>query len=64
MPRFVDSRCVLAVRDLAKSTQFYTEILGFREDPVEATNELAEIDASPLAEALPLNNSTEDATSD
>ena len=37
MPRFVDSRCVLAVRDLTKSTQFYTEVLGFREDPVDAT---------------------------
>ena len=36
MPRFVDSRCVLAVRDLAKSTQFYTEVLGFWEEPVDA----------------------------
>jgi predicted enzyme related to lactoylglutathione lyase len=36
MPRFVDSRRVLAVRDSAKSTQFYTEVLGFREDPLDA----------------------------
>ena len=36
MSRFVDSRGVLAVKDLAKSTQFYTDVLGFRRDPVEA----------------------------
>jgi catechol 2,3-dioxygenase-like lactoylglutathione lyase family enzyme len=32
MHRIVDSRCVLAVRDLQASTQFYTEVLGFRRD--------------------------------
>jgi uncharacterized glyoxalase superfamily protein PhnB len=32
MHRIVDSRCVLAVRDLKKSTQFYTDVLGFRRD--------------------------------
>jgi catechol 2,3-dioxygenase-like lactoylglutathione lyase family enzyme len=36
MARFIDSRYVLAVRDLAKSTHFYTEVLGFRADPVDA----------------------------
>lgn len=36
MPTFVDSRSVLAVQDLAKATHFYTEILGFRRDPVDA----------------------------
>jgi catechol 2,3-dioxygenase-like lactoylglutathione lyase family enzyme len=35
--RFVDSRAVLAVRDLASSTRFYTEVLGFQRDEVEAT---------------------------
>ena len=32
MPRITNSRCVLAVRDLATSTRFYTEVLGFRRD--------------------------------
>jgi catechol 2,3-dioxygenase-like lactoylglutathione lyase family enzyme len=32
MPRIVDSRCVLAVRDLKASTQFYMDVLGFRRD--------------------------------
>jgi len=36
MPRIVDSRCVLAVRNLKESTQFYTDVLGFRRDPIEA----------------------------
>ena len=36
MPKFVDSRVVLAVRDLRKATQFYTDVLGFRRDPVDA----------------------------
>jgi predicted enzyme related to lactoylglutathione lyase len=36
MSRFVDSRGVLAVQDLAKSTQFYLDVLGFRRDPVDA----------------------------
>lgn len=30
--RIVDSRCVLAVRDLAASTRFYMDVLGFRRD--------------------------------
>jgi len=34
--QFVDSRVVLAVRDLPLSTRFYTEVLGFKRDPVEA----------------------------
>jgi predicted enzyme related to lactoylglutathione lyase len=34
--RFVDSRGVLAVRDLPLSTRFYTEVLGFQRDQVEA----------------------------
>ena len=36
MPRFVRPRSVLAVRDLAVSTAYYTEVLGFIEDPIEA----------------------------
>lgn len=36
MSRFVDSRSVLAVRDLSKSTQFYCDVLGFQRDAVEA----------------------------
>jgi uncharacterized glyoxalase superfamily protein PhnB len=32
MPRIVDSRCVLAVRNLKESTRFYMEVLGFRRD--------------------------------
>jgi predicted enzyme related to lactoylglutathione lyase len=32
MPRITNSRCVLAVRDLAVSTRFYTEVLGFGRD--------------------------------
>jgi catechol 2,3-dioxygenase-like lactoylglutathione lyase family enzyme len=34
--RFVDSRGVLAVRDLPMSTQFYTDVLGFQRDHVQA----------------------------
>ncbi len=29
-------RCVLAVRDLPRSILYYTEVLGFRKDPVNA----------------------------
>lgn len=36
MPRITASRCVLAVRDLAVSTDFYTRVLGFQRDPVDA----------------------------
>jgi uncharacterized glyoxalase superfamily protein PhnB len=36
MPRIVDSRCVLAVRNLQESTRFYIDVLGFRRDPIEA----------------------------
>lgn len=36
MHRIIDSRCVLAVRNLKESTQFYTDVLGFRRDPIEA----------------------------
>jgi catechol 2,3-dioxygenase-like lactoylglutathione lyase family enzyme len=32
MHRIVDSRCVLAVRDLQASTRFYLDVLGFRRD--------------------------------
>ena len=32
MPRIVDSRCALAVRNLKESTQFYIDVLGFRRD--------------------------------
>jgi catechol 2,3-dioxygenase-like lactoylglutathione lyase family enzyme len=36
MSRFVRPRSVLAVRDLAASTRYYTEVLGFGLDPIEA----------------------------
>lgn len=32
MHRIVDSRCVLAVRDLDESTRFYVDVLGFQRD--------------------------------
>ena len=32
MPHITNSRCVLAVRDLAASTRFYTDVLGFQRD--------------------------------
>ncbi|HET6763074.1 MAG TPA: VOC family protein, partial [Longimicrobiaceae bacterium] len=32
MARIVGSRCVLAVRDLAEATRFYTDVLGLRRD--------------------------------
>ena len=36
MSRVLDSRSVLAVQDLARSTRFYIEVLGFQLDPVDA----------------------------
>ena len=36
MSRIVNSRCVLAVRDLEVSTRYYKEVLGFSQDPIDA----------------------------
>ena len=36
MAKITDSRCVLAVCDLLVSTRYYTEVLGFTRDPIEA----------------------------
>jgi predicted enzyme related to lactoylglutathione lyase len=36
MSRVLDSRCVLAVRELDISTRFYIEVLGFQLDTVDA----------------------------
>jgi len=36
MAQIVGSRCVLAVRDLAVSTRYYVDVLGFRKDPIDA----------------------------
>lgn len=36
MARLLDTRFVLAVRNLAVSHRYYTEVLGFREDPIDA----------------------------
>jgi len=36
MAQIVDSRCVLAVRDLKVSTHYYIHVLGFKRDPIEA----------------------------
>lgn len=36
MSRFVHPRSVLAVRDLRASTRYYTDVLGFSPDPINA----------------------------
>jgi catechol 2,3-dioxygenase-like lactoylglutathione lyase family enzyme len=36
MAQIVNSRCVLAVRDLQVSTRYYMDVLGFRKDPIDA----------------------------
>ena len=36
MAQIVNSRYVLAVRDLELSTRYYIEVLGFRKDPIDA----------------------------
>ncbi|MDQ2946698.1 MAG: glyoxalase, partial [Acidobacteriota bacterium] len=36
MAQIVNSRCVLAVRDLEVSTRYFTDVLGFRKDPINA----------------------------
>jgi len=36
MAKIVNSRCVLAVRDLKISTHYYIDILGFHKDPIDA----------------------------
>lgn len=36
MAQIVNSRSVLAVRDLAVSTRYYMDVLGFRKDPIDA----------------------------
>jgi uncharacterized glyoxalase superfamily protein PhnB len=34
--QIVNSRCVLAVRDLKVSTRYYVDVLGFSKDPIDA----------------------------
>jgi uncharacterized glyoxalase superfamily protein PhnB len=36
MARIVNSRFVLAVRNLEVSTKYYMDVLGFRKDPIDA----------------------------
>ena len=36
MAEIVNSRCVLAVRDLRVSTSYYVDVLGFSKDPIDA----------------------------
>jgi uncharacterized glyoxalase superfamily protein PhnB len=36
MPHIVNSRCVLAVRNLEASTAYFVNALGFQKDPVDA----------------------------
>jgi uncharacterized glyoxalase superfamily protein PhnB len=36
MAKIVNSRCVLAVRDLKVSTRYYIDVLGFSKDPIDA----------------------------
>lgn len=36
MAHIINSRCVLAVRDLEVSAHYYKDVLGFSEDPIDA----------------------------
>lgn len=36
MAQIINSRCVLAVRDLEVSTRYYMDVLGFQKDPIDA----------------------------
>ena len=36
MSRIIDARSVLAVRNLKESTRYYTDVLGFRREPIDA----------------------------
>ena len=36
MAQIIDSRCVLAVRDLEISTRYWMDVLGFQRDPIDA----------------------------
>jgi len=36
MPHIVNSRCVLAVRNLETSTAYFVNTLGFQKDPIDA----------------------------
>lgn len=36
MAEIINSRCVLAVRDLKISTSYYMDVLGFGKDPIDA----------------------------
>jgi uncharacterized glyoxalase superfamily protein PhnB len=36
MAQIINSRCVLAVRDLPISTRYYMDVLGFTRDPIDA----------------------------
>lgn len=36
MVQIVDSRCVLAVRDLQVSTRYWVDVLGFEREPIDA----------------------------
>lgn len=36
MAQIVNSRCVLAVRNLEVSTRYHMDVLGFRKDPIDA----------------------------
>ena len=36
MAQIVNSRCVLAVRDLEVSTRYYVQVLGFQKEPIDA----------------------------
>lgn len=36
MAKIINSRCVLAVRNLEVSTRYYVDVLGFTRDPIDA----------------------------
>jgi catechol-2,3-dioxygenase len=47
MAKIVNSRCVLAVRNLEVSTRYYVDILGFRKDPIDVARAVTKVVQSP-----------------
>lgn len=59
MAEIINFRCVLAVRDLERSTKYYVDVLGFRKDPIHAagwsflTRDCFRLMLGECADALP-----------
>jgi predicted enzyme related to lactoylglutathione lyase len=57
--KIVNSRCVLAVRDLQISTRYYVDVLGFTKDPIDAegwsflTRDVFRVMLGECSDALP-----------